>query len=650
MTLLIRKMDDGPDDHIIGKDPYTSMGRPLLISLFVIVLILGIITLESTIWNDEKNGLIRITNSSKEPLPLIYTPGEIPSQINASIETTRQHLDELASMPDSARTVENTLVRFESIMALFDDQTLRYTFIGSEYQVPEVAREAQYAAHLRDVFLNDVYLRFDLAHALSIVSPESANDIVLQKKLADLFHLSTLPLPIQKNITAMGQNLSEIGSAYQQNQRDGNASSNLVLMPQIIAMRQQIVSLLGYRSFADYQIVQSGISSDQGDVERYLLNQSKLVSQKSHEEAMELLQTKKERDPKATGVYDYEIPGLRSHLSSTINQTISSDISSYFPVEPVITRTNALLSRILGISITGVPIQSGFGQGMHLFQISMGTSSKIQAWFYLWIKPESGSESLSGRTYYLRAGHELNGVWIPPVTVLILSVPTGKNGGQILLDPVDLQILFHEYGHVLRHSLATNRYEFLSSGTYDDSWYSELYSLFLEKFLWTPEVLDQISGKPGPNPDPLPEVLRDHLVADHGEEITYGPGYIGVYPMFLSLLDLQIHGGTGSPDFISSYDYWYENLTGFQSTNSASLLLNPAFFISDNAGTYWHYVLDETYATDLFSRFNQEGVLNQSTGISCRRDLFEPAGSTDPCILMSNFLGRKPVTGIGCSS
>lgn len=626
------------------------MERPLIIPMVLMVLILlGIGITGWCLWNSDTHGQDGpVFQDLYEPIPLVYTPGEIPVQVNETINKTRLDLDDLASLPDSERTVKNTLVRFEEIITSFDDQTLKYTLIGAEFPDPEVAAKARHATYQRDAFLNEVYLRSDLAHALSVVIPDSDTDRELQKRINESFNLSTLPGPVRERLTALGQNLSEAETAYLKNQQEGNASLNLLLIPQIITLRQEIVSLLGYHSFAEYQIAQSGIPFDQTELTNYLINLSIPLSRQSHEEAGSLLRIKQEKDPNASVVYDYEIPILHSRLPESMNQSRSSDVSGLFPAESVIANTNAIFSRIFGISIITALTNQTFDPGMHLFRITTRESSKPQAWFYLWIRPEAGVRSTSGRTYYLRAGHDSGGEWVPPVTVIVLIVPAERNHGQILLTPVDMQVLFHEFGHLFRQSLATSRYATLSSATRDESGYSELFSLFLEKFLWTPEVLDLLSGKTSTGMNRLPEALRDRIIADHGEEAEYGTGYIRVYPVFLSLMDLQIHSGNSSSDFYSLYDRMYENLTGYRSASGiSSLLLNPAFFVSDNAGTYWHYVLDDAYAADLFSRFGYEGVLDAREGVLCRRELFEPAGSVDLCILMKNFLGHNPA-GIGC--
>ncbi len=618
------------------------MGRQIIITGVVVILL--IIVALSIIWliNDDCTHRTGLTYpDTTDLIQLIYIPGEIPNEINKSIADTTRELDDIVAMPDPSRTFTNTDVRLDEILADFDEKTLKYSLIAEISNDPVVKTEAEQASYRRDEFLNSVYLRKDIANALALVSPDQGIDRELHNRLTDDFSLALIQEDVKDEMTILSENLSARGSVYLANQHDGNASLNLPLIPEIVSLREQITALLGYNSFADYQIAHSGVPLDRNSLISYLSNASGPLSRASHDEAAELLREKQKKEPEASWVYDYEISSLRSGISSQVNNT--NRISAFFPAETVIARLNDLVSELFGIDISPVPFSEY--PGIHLFRISRPGSSDTQAWFYLWIRQDNSIGSTSGKTFYLRAGHESNGRWIPPVSALIVSVPTTQSR-DITLSPVDLQVLFHEYGHLLRHSLATGRYATLSSGARDPGGYSEVYSLFLEQFLWTPEVLDRLSGEKQSG-DTLPHSLRDQIIAGHGEEAGWGSGYIQVYPYFLSLLDLELHSGNKTPDFISLYDLLYQNLTGYRAgSGPSSLLLNPAFFISDNAGIYWHYVLDDTCAKEIFTRFQRDGVLNQSTGIACRQQLFEPAGSVNTSILIRNFLNRSDDPGI----
>lgn len=615
------------------------MHFPLLPIILILALCLFAGIFGDLIWGNGA-GITGDHERDTDPIQLSFSPGEISDRINTSIRETRQGLDEISVSTDLNRTVQNTLIRFEDLITTFDDQTRVFTLISTEFPDPAIASEAGHARYLRDSFLNEVYLRPELADALARVHPDNDTDRMLQSRILNKFRYASLSPSLQKNLTRLGENLSVFESEYLMNQQNGSASANLALLPHIISARQEIVSLLGYPSFADYQIAESGLKANRSDIETFLLNRSVPLSLASHKEAAQLLTVKKQTVPQATHIYDYEIAPLRAHLTGGSGTMNASDFVSLFPVEQVIERAHGILSGLLGIQIREVPSSHTDVSGIHRYQISVLNTTKIHAWFYLWFRDDEKGGT-SGRTYLLKAGHWKDGVWIPPVSFVIIPVsPSGSLGVQYFT-PGDLQVLFHEYGHLFRQSLVTGRYATLSEQ--DPSGYTEVPSLLFERIIRDPQVLHMLAGSGlSPLSSQSWEQVRDQIVTTRGEEAEYGPGYIRMYQILLSLIDLSLSSANPDPDFLSLFNDQYFRYTGYTAVGSgSSLLLNPAFFLSDNAGTYWHYVLDDAYAEELFTRLSRDGVLNQSTGITLRKEYFEPAGSADPALLMQNFLGRE---------
>ena len=50
----------------------------------------------------------------------------------------------------------------------------------------------------------------------------------------------------------------------------------------------------------------------------------------------------------------------------------------------------------------------------------------------------------------------------------------------------------------------------------------------------------------------------------------------------------------------------------------------------------------EVYAQDMYSVFESEGILNSKVGNRFRKIIFEPGSSSEPIVLIKEFLGRNP--------
>jgi len=60
-----------------------------------------------------------------------------------------------------------------------------------------------------------------------------------------------------------------------------------------------------------------------------------------------------------------------------------------------------------------------------------------------------------------------------------------------------------------------------------------------------------------------------------------------------------------------------------------------------NAG-YYGYLWSQVFSSDLFTRFQQNGIFDQKTGAELRRCVLEPITRYDGEEMLKAFLGRQP--------
>jgi oligopeptidase A len=65
-------------------------------------------------------------------------------------------------------------------------------------------------------------------------------------------------------------------------------------------------------------------------------------------------------------------------------------------------------------------------------------------------------------------------------------------------------------------------------------------------------------------------------------------------------------------------------------------------FAGGYASGYYSYLWAEVLAADVFSRFEQEGIFNQSTGQDLWNKITGQGGSAEAMSLFTAFMGRKP--------
>jgi oligopeptidase A len=67
-------------------------------------------------------------------------------------------------------------------------------------------------------------------------------------------------------------------------------------------------------------------------------------------------------------------------------------------------------------------------------------------------------------------------------------------------------------------------------------------------------------------------------------------------------------------------------------------------FAGGYAAGYYSYKWAEVLSADAFSRFEDEGIFNTTTGQSFLTEVLQKGGSEEPAVLFERFRGRAPTT------
>jgi oligopeptidase A len=219
------------------------------------------------------------------------------------------------------------------------------------------------------------------------------------------------------------------------------------------------------------------------------------------------------------------------------------------------------------------------------------------------------------------------------------SPPVGDR--PTLLTHDEVQTLFHEFGHGLHHMLTRIDYPEVA-GINGVAWDAvELPSQFLENWCWEKEALELISGHYETGA-PLPEELYRKMRAAK----NFQSAMQMVRQLEFALFDFRIH---------REYDpaaggRIYEILN--QVREQVAVIPAPAFnrfahgfshiFAGGYAAGYYSYKWAEVLSADAFSRFEENGIFDQATGLDFLRHILERGGSEDAMDLFVRFRGREP--------
>jgi oligopeptidase A len=235
----------------------------------------------------------------------------------------------------------------------------------------------------------------------------------------------------------------------------------------------------------------------------------------------------------------------------------------------------------------------------------------------------------------------------PPIAFLTCNFAQSTLFDVPTLSHDEVITLFHECGHCLHHVLTQVDYV-SASGINGVEWDAiELPSQFFENFCWEEESLKQLSAhvKTG---EPLPDALFKALLASK----NFQSGLFLMRQLELAWFDFLLHEGYPG-DIPNKQPTWLQDvLTTVRETtqvlpSAPYNRLAQSFshiFAGGYAAGYYSYLWAEMLSSDAFSRFEEEGLLNASTGRDFLHCILEVGSSREARASFEAFRGREATT------
>lgn len=406
------------------------------------------------------------------------------------------------------------------------------------------------------------------------------------------------------------------------------------LMAQILDLRQELAHLLGFAHYGELSLA-SKMAESTEQVEgflRDLAQRSKPYAQKDLEELRAFAAKLGCADLQSWDM-SYYSEKLREQRYS-ISQEI---LRPYFPIDRVLSGLFAIVEKLYGIQIKELSDFDSWHPEVRLFEIS--EQGQRIGRFFLDLYARSHKRGGAWMDNARDRRRTATGERITPVANLVCNFTPAEAGKPALLTHDEVTTLFHEFGHGL-HQLLTQVDYSDASGINGVAWDAvELPSQFMENWCWEPQGLALISGHYQTG-EALPgELLQKMLAAKN-----FHSGLMMVRQLELALFDFELHASHGDGRSV---------LEVLQAVRDEVAVLHPPaynrfansfahIFAGGYAAGYYSYKWAEVLSADAFSRFEEEGVLNEGTGRAFRSAILARGGSREPMQLFIDFRGREP--------
>lgn len=403
---------------------------------------------------------------------------------------------------------------------------------------------------------------------------------------------------------------------------------NRDLLMKMMQTRYEIATLLGYQSWADYNAADKMVVNGQhiADFIRDLDTASRPVAER--EFAM-LLAEKQKTDPDAKEIWEYETSFIREQLRRSKYNFDSQSVRPYLPYPSVkkgIMDTAAKLFHVTFKQEMNVPAWDPTVETWEVID-----SGKMVGRFYLDMHPRPGKFSHAEMVQVLDG---VRGKQMPEATLVCnFPEPTASDAG--LMEYGDVEVFFHEFGHLMHHILGGQQPWAGISGISMEADFGEAPSQMLEEFIRSPQVLASFAHhyKTG---EPIPTELVERM----NRAGAFGRANSIAAQVSFTALSHDLYKGNPKDvdlDAVTLADT--ERYTLFKPLSGTHMYASFGH-LSGYSSAYYTYMWDKVIALDFFHQFDQKKMLEGGTPMRYRKVVLEPGGSVSANDLVKNFLGR----------
>ena len=418
---------------------------------------------------------------------------------------------------------------------------------------------------------------------------------------------------------------------------------NSQLMQDILRLRQEEATLLGYGSFADVSLVPKMADSPAQVMSflRDLAQRARPYAEKDMAELRDFARSELGLDD----LQAWDVAFVSEKLKEARYAFSDQEVKQYFTEPTVLKGLFSLIERLFEVQIKPdtAPV---WHESVRFFRIERqgAQGTELVGQFYLdpyarpGKRPGAWMDDVRGRW-----SRPDNHATQTPVAHLVCNFAKGVGDKPALLTHDDVITLFHEFGHGLHHML-TKVNDIGVAGISGVEWDAvELPSQFMENFCWEWDVLQQLTSHVDTGA-PLPRALYDKMMAAK----NFQSGLMTLRQIEFSLFDMRLHAEAGSADRIQQVVN--------EVRREVTVNIPPAFnrfqhtfshiFAGGYAAGYYSYKWAEVLSADAYAAFEEAasgaGVVNPEVGRRYREAILEAGGSRPAMESFKAFRGREP--------
>ncbi|MBU8891341.1 MAG: Zn-dependent oligopeptidase [Bacteroidales bacterium] len=414
------------------------------------------------------------------------------------------------------------------------------------------------------------------------------------------------------------------------------SDKNLEVLKQIFIERVKLAQVLGYKTFAEYR-TENRMAKTPQNVWGFENSLKAKVRKKAERDYDELLNVKQKylKDESINSIESWEASFYDNILLKEKYELDNLKLKEYFEVGNVIDGLFKISQHLYGVKFEQSERPSVWSEEVMFYEVK--ENDNLIARFYLDLYPRKNKYNHAAM-FGMIPGKNIRNEYQIPTASLVCNFPKATNDMPALMPHSDVVTFFHEFGHLM-HDLLTKAELASQAGTSVARDFVEMPSQIFENWAWDYEALS-LFAKHYKTGEVLPKELHSKMIAAK----NVGSGLHVLQQIFYGTLDMTYHdkydpnGEKSTTGLVKELQnditlYKFQEGTHFEAGFG---------HLNGYAAGYYSYLWALVFADDMFSVFEQNGIMNQKTGLRLKEIVLERGSTVDEMEIVKEFLGREP--------
>ena len=439
----------------------------------------------------------------------------------------------------------------------------------------------------------------------------------------------------------------EVWGAFSKVAREGE-TNNIPLVTEILSLRQQKARLLGKENFAELVLARRMAKSGESAL-NFVENLHSRVADAFRNDYADLQVF---RGPTPLEPWDISYWSEKQRRAQYAFD--KEELRPYFPMNKVIYGLFSLAEDLFGIAIKEVESECReepasenttpevWDKDVQFYSVQDKASGRHLGSFYADWYPRESKRGGAWMNYLYTGERGTENQDTPHLGLICGNMTPSVAGRPACLTHNEVETVFHEFGHLLHHICGEVTVPSLNG--VNVAWdFVELPSQIMENWCWERESLDRFARHVDTD-EPIPDDLFEKMLKAR----NFQSAAITMRQLSFGKMDLDLHikyQGDDIEDLDATLDSILDGYTPQLATKSPYIAQRFTHIFGSSVGYaagYYSYKWAEVLDADAFSKFKEDGILNQQTGLDFRNKILAKGNSEAPEKLFYDFMGRDP--------